>query len=111
MGWGSMMNARPIQDHKTIVSETFVQPPDYGNSVASPLQENTMANSEMGTDCVLDSAGVEKQRRNPFDNAFSLGKVSRFMGSAHQIELRAQSQSPRIAFKVKGRIIFMDLGE
>ena len=106
------MSARAIPDQKTVTPETFVQHAVYGKSVipASAHQGNTLPSIEMGTDCALDSA-AEKLWDEPVDGAPGLGNVTGFMGSPWQSEILSQRQSPRIAFKVKGRIIFRDLAE
>jgi LytTr DNA-binding domain len=112
MRWGSIMGARAIQDQKTIAPETFVQPAVCGKPVipSGAHQGNTIATTEMGTDCVLDSA-PEKRWGKPLDGASGLGNVTRFMGGPQQSEILSLRQSPRIAFKVKGRIIFRDVAE
>jgi len=103
------MGARALQDQKAIASETPVQQAVHGDAAAVPAgaqQRNMIAPIEMESDCVLNSA-AEKQLGEPLDRAFA----RTFTGNRQQSEILLQRQSPRIAFKVKGRIIFMDLAE
>jgi two-component system LytT family response regulator len=106
------MSARAIQDQKAIASGTFVQQAVHGNALvpSSAHQGHTIATIEMGADYVFKSA-AEKQLNKPLDRAFARVNAAKFIGSLQQSEILAQRQSPRIAFKAKGRIIFMDLGE
>ena len=78
-----MMSVREIRDQKAIAREMFVQPaaPDDAGISASPL---------------LPVSRVD---------AANLVRVLR------QLELIAKRQAPRIAFKAKGRILFLDLAE
>lgn len=106
------MSARAIQDHKTLDPETFVHPAVHCSSVASdsPQQVSTNGCMELGSDRFLERA-VEKQWGTSPDRTFARRSATPFAAGLQQSEFPAQRPSPRIAFKVKGRIIFMDLAE
>lgn len=106
------MTARASHDQKAIAAETFVQQAVRADAVvpASAHPENTIAAFEMRRDYVLDNA-AEKPPGKPLDGEFARGNAAELIGSLQRAEIAAQRQSPRIAFKVKGRIIFMDLAE
>jgi hypothetical protein len=108
----SIMNARPIHDHKAIASETFVPATTSDNSLipATTPQENTIGSIEMGPDWILDSDG-EKHRDKPVHKALAHRSAMQFAAGWQQTEISTYRPPPRIAFKIKGRIIFMDLAE
>ncbi len=87
----------------------FVQQAVLGNAVvaAGADQGNTTATIEMGPDYVLGNAG-EKQLGEPLHAVFPRRNAAKLFGSPHQSEIFTQRQSPRIAFKVKGPMIFVD---
>jgi len=96
------MSARAIQDQKAIAPETFVLQAVQGKAVvpAGAHQGNTIASIEMRPDYVLDNA-EKKQLGKALDGAFAQGNAGKFFGSLQQLEILAQRQSRRIAFKVK----------
>ena len=105
------MSAREIQDQKAIVREMFVQQVAHANAdvSASPLPGDTICSIKSRRDYTLESKAEE-----PPDT--SLLPVTR-VDAAHLIrvlrhlEVIARRQAARIAFKAKGRILFLDLAE
>ena len=93
-----MMRAREIYDHKVIASEMFVQQPAHANgrgdhALASTAQDELC--EPVGT-VLLPVTRVD---------ATNLVRVLR------QLEVLANRQAPRIAFRAKGKILFLDLTE
>ena len=109
------MSAREIQDQKAIAREIFVE---QGAHARTDVSANLL-----GTDTICSF----KSRRNytlqsPAEDGFyeladnSLFPVTRvdaanLIGVLRQLEVIAKRQAPRIAFKAKGRILFLDLAE
>jgi DNA-binding LytR/AlgR family response regulator len=91
------MSAREIHDQKAIAREIVVQQPAHANGrrdyLASPAED--------GLRDPVDTSRLPITRVD----AANLVRVLR------QLEVIANRQSPRIAFKVKGRILFLDLAE
>jgi DNA-binding LytR/AlgR family response regulator len=107
------MSAREIQDQKTIAREMFVQQAAHANAdgSASPLREAAICSTKSRRDYALES---EDRFYEPADT--SLLPVIRvdaasLMQVLRQLEGIAKRQAPRIAFKAKGRILFLDLAE
>jgi DNA-binding LytR/AlgR family response regulator len=105
------MSAREIQDEKAIACEMFVQQTSADVS-ASPLRGATICSTKSTRDYTLESTADE------FCEAAdtSLLPVIRvdaanLMRVLRQLEVIAKRQAPRIAFKAKGRILFLDLAE
>jgi DNA-binding LytR/AlgR family response regulator len=89
---GSIMNARKLQDQKAIAREKFVrQPGKYtlGSTAGDGFYEP------------LDSSLLPATRVDAANLILAL----------RQLDDIAKRQAPRIAFKVKGRILFVDLAE
>jgi len=108
------MSAREIQDQKTIAREMFVQQTAHANAEvsASPLRGATICSTKSRRDYPLESTADE------FCEAAdtSLFPVTRIDAAnlirvLRQLEVIAKRQAPRIAFKAKGRILFLDLAE
>ncbi|MGC2475551.1 MAG: LytTR family DNA-binding domain-containing protein [Candidatus Sulfotelmatobacter sp.] len=109
------MSAREIQDQKAIAREIFVE---QGAHARTDVSANLL-----GTDTICSF----KSRRNytlqsPAEDGFyeladtALFPVARadaanLIRVLRQLELIAKRQAPRIAFKTKGRILFLDLAE
>ncbi|HEY6273152.1 MAG TPA: LytTR family DNA-binding domain-containing protein [Terriglobales bacterium] len=79
----SIMNARKIQDEKATTGEMFVQQAAHANAdvSASPPPADTVTR--------VDAQNLAR--------------------ALQQLQVIAKRQAPRIAFKVKGRILFLDL--
>src|SRR4029077_8549549 len=78
---GSVMSARKIQDRKVMAGEMFVQQAAHSDTEVS----------------------ASPLRENTVR--------SNLVRALHQLEVIAKRQSPRIAFKSKGKILFLDLAE
>jgi DNA-binding LytR/AlgR family response regulator len=109
------MSAREIQDQKAIAREMFVQrvAPANAEVSASPLPGDTICSIKSRRDCTLESK-AEDGFYEPADT--SLLPVTRvdaanLIRALRQLEAIARRQAPRIAFKAKGRILFVDLAE
>ena len=107
------MIAREIQDQKAIARETFVQQVAHADAdvSASPLPEPTIC-SKNRRDYIFESTAEEVREAGESSllpvirvNAANLMRVLR------QLEVIAKRQAPRIAFKAKGRILFLDLAD
>jgi DNA-binding LytR/AlgR family response regulator len=107
------MGGPKIQDQKAIAREMLVQQAAHANVPASPLPGDTMCSVESGRDYTLAST-AEDRFHEPADT--SLLPVTRvdaanLIRALQQLEVIAKRQAPRIAFKAKGRILFVDLAE
>jgi len=109
------MSAHETQDQKAIASERFGQQAVRGSADLSPgaLQENTASTIKSRQDFVLESAA-----RNAFYEPADISSLSvtqvdatKLLRILQQLEVIARRQAPRIAFKAKGRILFLDLAE
>ncbi len=108
------MSAREIHDQKAVAREMFVQQVAHANAgvSASPLRGATICSANGRRDYTLES------RADEFCEAAdtSLLPVTRidaadFMRVWRQLEVIAKRQAPRIAFKGKGSILILDLGD
>ena len=84
-----------------------------GDVLASPLPGNTICSTKSKREDTLEST-AEDRFYEPEDT--SLLPVTRVDAAnlirvLRQLEVIAKRQAPRIAFKAKGRILFVDLGE
>lgn len=108
------MSARQIQDQKAIAREISVQRTAHvsADDPARPLRGNTISIQNTHDDN-LDST-TEDELHEPADA--SLLPVTRVDAAnlirvLRQLEVIAKRPVPRIAFKAKGRILFLDLAE
>jgi len=109
------MSGREIKDPKPIGRKTFVQQPARANGdvSGSRLLGDTICSIKSRRDYTLEST-AEDGFYEPADR--SLLPVTR-VDSANlirvlrQLEVIAKRQAPRIAFRAKGRILFLDLAE
>jgi len=109
------MSGRKIQDQKATASEMFAQhaPHANGGHAASPLLGNTICPTRSSRHYTLES-NAEEEFYEPADT--SLLPVTRVDDASlirvlRQLETIARRQAPRIAFKEKGRILFLRLAE
>jgi hypothetical protein len=101
--------------HCRFPREMFVQPAPHANAdvSASPVRGDTICSIKSRRDYTREST-AEDGFYEPAD--ISLRPVTR-IGAANlirvlrQLEVIAKRQAPRIAFKAKGRILFLDLAE
>jgi two-component system LytT family response regulator len=108
------MSAREIRDQRVIGRETFVQEAADANAdvSANPLRGSTICSAEIGRDYPPESVADEfceaadtSLRPSIRVDATHLVRVLR------QLEVIAKRQAPRIAFKAKGSILFLDLAD
>ena len=109
------MSGPKIQDQKAIARGMFVQQAAHANGdvSASPLPGDTICSIKSRRDYTLESK-AEDRFYEPADT--SLLPVTRvdaanLIRALQQLEVIAKRQAPRIAFKAKGRILFVDLAE
>ncbi|MGA7623777.1 MAG: LytTR family DNA-binding domain-containing protein [Candidatus Acidiferrales bacterium] len=109
------MSARKIQDQKAIAREMFVQQAALANAEvsASPPRGDTTYSMRSKREHTLEST-AEEGFYEPVDT--SLLPVTRvdaanLIRALQQLDVIAKRQAPRIAFKAKGRILFLDLAE
>ncbi|MGB7601667.1 MAG: LytTR family DNA-binding domain-containing protein [Candidatus Sulfotelmatobacter sp.] len=109
------MSAREIQDQKAIARQMFVEQAAHANAdvPVGPGRGNTICSIRSSREYTLESP-AESEFSEPAD--ISLLPVTRLdaanlMRVLRQLEVIAKRQAPRIAFKAKGRILFLDLAE
>src|SRR6266446_4563453 len=107
------MSAREIQDQKAIAREMIVQQAAHANAdvSASPLPGDCSTKSER--ECTLEST-AEDGSYEPVDTSLlpvTQVDAANLIRALQQLEVTAKRQAPRIAFKAKGRILFVDLAE
>ncbi len=100
------MSAREIQDQKAVAREIFVQDAAHANAdvSAGPVRGDTICSIKGRRDHRLEPTDTPLLPLTRVDAA-NLIRVLR------QLEGIAKRQAPRIAFKAKGRILFLDLAE
>ena len=104
------MSVREIQDQKAIAREMYVQQPAHANTTFSPLRGATIRSIKSGRDYSLETGELF----DAADTSLLLAAQSQdaiLMRMLRQLEVMAKRQAPRIAFKAKGRILFLDLAE
>jgi DNA-binding LytR/AlgR family response regulator len=105
------MSTHEIQDQKAIAREIFVQEVAHDNAdlSASPVRKDTICSIKSRRDYRLESTAEELTDTSLLPltrvDAANLIRVLR------QLEVIVKQQAPRIAFKAKGRILFLDLAE
>jgi DNA-binding LytR/AlgR family response regulator len=106
------MSARIIQDRKAITREMFVQQGAHADVSANPLPGATICSNKRRPDHTLESTADEFCEAADTSllpvirvDAATLTRVLR------QLEVITKRQAPRIAFKVKGSILFLDLAD
>jgi DNA-binding LytR/AlgR family response regulator len=109
------MSGPKTQDQKAIAREMFVQQAAHtsGDVSASPLPGDTICSIKNKRNYALESK-ADDSFSEPADT--SLLPVTRvdaanLIRALHQLEVIAKRQAPRIAFKAKGKILFVDLAE
>jgi DNA-binding LytR/AlgR family response regulator len=109
------VNASVILDRKAAARGMFVQEAVRGNALVSPnthkvdtvppidIRGGNALEAASEVD-LYDTVPTSSLRLTQFD-------ITKLIGILRQLEIVARQQSPRIAFKAKGRIVFMDLAE
>jgi hypothetical protein len=121
---GSIMSAREIQDEKAIAREMFVQQASHSNAdlSASPLRGATICSTKICSTKICSTKSKRDYTLESTADEFceaadtSLLPVMRvdaenLMPVLRQLEVIAKRQAPRIAFKAKGSILFLDLAD
>ena len=110
------MSAGEVQDQRAIAArEMFVQQTAHANAVASasPLREDSVYDVKCGLDCILESTAEESFDEPEDKSLIPVTRVdaARLIRALRQFEVTAKRQASRIAFKAKGKILFLDLAE
>ena len=109
------MSAREIQDQKAIARELFVEQAAHAKAdvSASPLRGDTICSFKSRRDYTLESPAKDGFDELEDTSLFPLARVdaANLIRVLRQLEVIAKRQAPRIAFKAKGRILFLDLAE
>jgi DNA-binding LytR/AlgR family response regulator len=109
------MSAREIQDEKALAREMFVQQVAQANAdvSTSPPQGATIRSTESRRDYTLESPTEDGFYELADTALFPVTRVdaATLIRILRQLEPIATRQSPRIAFKAKGRILFLDLAD
>jgi DNA-binding LytR/AlgR family response regulator len=106
------MSAREIQDQKAVARKMFVQQAVYANADVStgPLRGDTICSIKSRRDCTLEST-AEDGFCEPALLPVTRIDAADLIRVLRQLEVIAKRQAPRIAFKVKGSILLLDLAE
>src|SRR5579864_5159642 len=109
------MSTREIQDQKAIAREMSVeQDADTRADVSpSPLRGNTSCSFKSRGDYTLESPAEDGfyEIANASSSPITQVDAANLIRVLRQLEVLAKRQAPRIAFKAKGRILFLDLAE
>jgi DNA-binding LytR/AlgR family response regulator len=104
------MSTRESQDQKAIAREMFVQQAAHAKAdvSTSPPRGDTICSIKNRREYTLEST-AEDGFYEPVDTLL----VTRVdvIRALQQLEIIAKRQAPRIAFKAKGRILFLNLAE
>ena len=105
------MSGHEIQDQKAIARKMFVQQAAHANGdvSASPPPGDTICSIKGRRDNTLES----KPEESPDTSLLPLTRVdaANLIRVFRQLEVIAKREAPRIAFKAKGKILFLDLAE
>jgi DNA-binding LytR/AlgR family response regulator len=108
------MSVREIQDQKTIGREMFVHQVAHAKAdvSASPQRGDTICAIKSSRDYTLESTADEFCEA-PATSSLPETRIdaANLIRVLRQLEAMAKRQAPRIAFKAKGRILFLDLAE
>ena len=109
------MNARKIPDQKATAREMLMQPEAHTNAEVSvgPRQGDTIRSTNGKPHDTLESTS-ENGFHETVDTALLPATridAANLIRAFRQLEVIVKQQAPRIAFKAKGRILFLDLAE
>jgi DNA-binding LytR/AlgR family response regulator len=109
------MSTREIQDQKAIAREMFVEQAAHAKAdvSASPLRGDTICSSKSRRDYTLESPAEDGFYELADNSLFPVTRVdaANLIRVLRQLEVIAKRQAPRIAFKAKGSILFLDLAD
>jgi DNA-binding LytR/AlgR family response regulator len=112
---GFIMSAREIPDGKAIAREMFVQPAPHADAdvSTSALRGATICSAKSIRSYTLESPAEEGLYELADTLLFPVTQVdaANLIRVLRQLEAIAKQQAPRIAFKAKGRILFLDLAD
>jgi DNA-binding LytR/AlgR family response regulator len=114
MRMSSIMNGREIQAQKAIAREMPVQQAANANAdvSASPVREATVCSTRSKRDYTPEATANEfcevAEPSLPPETRVDAANLMRVL---RQLEVIAKRQAPRIAFKAKGSIVFLDLAD
>lgn len=109
------MSARSIQDQKAVAREMFAQQAVHAKAdvSASPLPGSILCSIKSRRDSTLESKPEDELYERADTSSLPATRVdaANLIRALRQLEVLAKRQAPRIAFKAKGRILFLDLAE
>ena len=109
------MSTREIQDQKAIAREMFVEQAAHAEAdvSASPLQGDSSCSFKRRRDYTLAPPAEDGFYEVADTTLFPVTRVdaANLIRVLRRLEVIAKRQAPRIAFKAKGRILFLDLAE
>jgi DNA-binding LytR/AlgR family response regulator len=109
------MSTREIQDQKAIAREMFVERAAHAKAdlSASKLRGDTICSFKSRRDYTLESPAEDGFYELADTSSFPVTRVDAadLIRILRQLEVIAKRQAPRIAFKAKGSILFLDLAE
>src|SRR5215472_3730279 len=109
----SIMSGFENEDQKAMASGMLVQKAVHGNSdiPAGALERNTISSVRNGREYALDSA-AENAGYEPTDtSSLPMTRIdaAKLIRALQHLEGIAKRQTPRIAVKAKGKILFLDV--
>jgi DNA-binding LytR/AlgR family response regulator len=109
------MSTREIQDEKAIARQIFVEQVARAKAdvSASPARGDTICTFKSRQDYTLESPAQDGlyERADTSSSPVTRADAANLIRILRQLEVIAKRQAPRIAFKAKGRILFLDLAE
>ena len=109
------MSARDIYDPKAIAREVPVQTAahDHADVSTGLLRDDPRCSIKGRRDCALESTADYRlyEPADPFSQLVTRVETANLIRALRQLELVAKRRAARIAFKTKGKILFLDLSE
>ncbi len=108
------MGTREIQDQKAIAREMFVQRSPANANVSASVPRGDAISSIKRSHCYSLQSTAENGFYEPAETSLppvTQTDAANLIRVLRQLEAIAKRQAPRIAFKAKGRILFLDLAE
>jgi DNA-binding LytR/AlgR family response regulator len=109
------MSAYEVQGQKAIAREMFVQQAAHANGEVSvsPPRREAICSTKSKREYLLEST-AENGFFEPIDTSLlpvTRADAANLIRALQHLEVIAKRQAPRVAFKAKGRIFFLDLAE
>jgi DNA-binding LytR/AlgR family response regulator len=109
------MSAREVQGQNAIAREMLVQQVAYANAdvSAGPLRGDSICSTKSRRDYTLESAAKDELSEPARMSLLPVTRVdaANLMRLLRQLEVIVKRRAPRIAFRAKGSILFLDLAE